>query len=415
MRAFLLGLLIVACHSAASPAAQAGQFLDAPASLPRGEMGLVRLDAGAARICSLAATSGGTRQGPFVYRIADPIVTFRWRIPATARRATWKLAVRCAGKARRLSRAKPISVRVTVQGARKGKRRLLKRGSLRIATAPRSPIVGLPSPADEAGKGGFCSSADNGYRSVLDASSYCSGYCTAYAWTRRPDAALRGLGNAVTWYARAAAKGIPVGSRPVVGAIAWWDGRVGGGFGHVAYVEAVTASSVTVAEMNVAGWNRESRRTIALGGGSAPHGYIYGGSAGSGAAPPPPSSPPSSPPPAARPDRMSMDARLHAASNEYLQSADGRYRFVMQQDGNLVLYGPSGRALWASNTVGRGAHHLRMQGDGNLVIYNGADKPVWASGTPRHYSTFLVVQNDGNVVIYNGGTPIWTTGTDGRT
>jgi len=136
--------------------------------------------------------------------------------------------------------------------------------------------------------------------------------------------------------------------------------------------------------------------------------------------PPQPQPPPQQPlpqqppPPSQRPDRMSSDARLAAAGNEFLQSADGRYRFVMQSDGNLVLYAPSG-PIWASNTVGSGANHLRMQGDGNLVIYNGADRPVWASGTPRHYAAFLIVQNDGNVVIYNDGRAIWATGTGGRT
>ena len=30
----------------------------------------------------------------------------------------------------------------------------------------------------------------------------------------------------------------------------------------------------------------------------------------------------------------------------YLQWSDGRYRFWLQSDGNLVLYGPSGRPLW---------------------------------------------------------------------
>lgn len=127
---------------------------------------------------------------------------------------------------------------------------------------------------------------------------------------------------------------------------------------------------------------------------------------------PKPPSPPAGP---IVPDRISGDQRLLASGNQFIRSKDGRFRFVMQQDSNLVLYGPSGRPLWASNTVGRGAHHLRMQGDGNLVIYTAANKPVWASGTPRHYSAFLVVQNDGNVVIYNGGTAIWSTRTAGRT
>lgn len=147
--------------------------------------------------------------------------------------------------------------------------------------------------------------------------------------------------------------------------------------------------------------------------------------------PPAPSSPPApevSPPPAPEPTPSSKpgpaeataknvlrdDQRLRAAKNEYLRSSDGRYRFVMQSDSNLVLYGPSGRPLWASDTVGRGADHLRMQGDGNLVVYNAKDKPIWASNTPRHYNARLVVQNDGNVVIYEGSRPLWATGTAGR-
>lgn len=123
---------------------------------------------------------------------------------------------------------------------------------------------------------------------------------------------------------------------------------------------------------------------------------------------------PPPPPPTVASDRLSNDGRLAAASNEFLLSADGRYRFVMQSDSNLVLYGPSGRPIWSTNTVGRGANHLRMQGDGNLVMYNGANAAVWATNTPRHYSSYLVVQNDGNVVIYDGSTPIWSTNTAGR-
>lgn len=121
------------------------------------------------------------------------------------------------------------------------------------------------------------------------------------------------------------------------------------------------------------------------------------------------------PPPTGPSDRLSNDGRLVAASSDFLRSADGRYRFVMQSDSNLVLYGPSGPAIWSTNTVGRGANHLRMQGDGNLVIYNGANAAIWATNTPRHYSSYLVVQNDGNVVIYDGSTPIWSTNTAGRT
>ena len=118
------------------------------------------------------------------------------------------------------------------------------------------------------------------------------------------------------------------------------------------------------------------------------------------------------PPPVS--DRLSNDARLRAADDAFLLSADGRYKFVMQRDGNLVLYGPSG-ALWASNTVGRGSDHVRMQSDGNLVMYDAGERPLWQSNTPGNPNAYLVVQNDGNVVIYSGTRALWSTGTAGRT
>jgi hypothetical protein len=98
---------------------------------------------------------------------------------------------------------------------------------------------------------------------------------------------------------------------------------------------------------------------------------------------------------------------------QYRDSCDGRFRFQLQGDNNLVLYGPRG-AMWARGQ-NSGANKASMQGDGNFVLYrpNGSgETAVWASGTAGHNGAFLVVQNDGNVVIYTpGGTPVWATGT----
>jgi hypothetical protein len=93
-------------------------------------------------------------------------------------------------------------------------------------------------------------------------------------------------------------------------------------------------------------------------------------------------------------------------------SADGRFTFVYQGDGNLVLYQRGAGPLWASNTAGTSAGQTIMQGDGNLVVYDAANQPVWASGTVGNPGARLVVQNDGNVVIYSAaGAPLWATGT----
>jgi hypothetical protein len=99
--------------------------------------------------------------------------------------------------------------------------------------------------------------------------------------------------------------------------------------------------------------------------------------------------------------------------NMYLSSADGRYRLWLQGDGNIVLYGPSGRALWANNRLT--TDMLIMQGDGNLVGYSNAGGSTWASNTTGSGGNRLVVQNDGNLVIYSATRAVWATNTAGRT
>ena len=92
-------------------------------------------------------------------------------------------------------------------------------------------------------------------------------------------------------------------------------------------------------------------------------------------------------------------------------SANGRYTFVYQGDGNLVLYGPGG-ALWNTGTGGTTAGVCIMQGDGNLVIYRPGSRPVWSSGSAGSPGSRLVVQDDANVVIYRpDGSAAWSTNT----
>jgi surface antigen len=94
-------------------------------------------------------------------------------------------------------------------------------------------------------------------------------------------------------------------------------------------------------------------------------------------------------------------------ANESVWSPNGAYRLIMQNDGNLVEYGPSG-ALWASNTGNPGSWAI-MQGDGNLVVYTASNTPVFATGTGWSGSQ-LVVQSDSNVVMYSGSTALWASG-----
>ena len=95
---------------------------------------------------------------------------------------------------------------------------------------------------------------------------------------------------------------------------------------------------------------------------------------------------------------------------QWLQSSDGRYKLIMQGDGNLVLYNSSGRAIWATNRSGVFAI---VQGDGNFVEYS-STAAVWASNTVGKGGNRLIVQSDGNLVLYSPSKAVWATNTVGR-
>ena len=88
------------------------------------------------------------------------------------------------------------------------------------------------------------------------------------------------------------------------------------------------------------------------------------------------------------------------------RSPDGRFEVVMQYDGNLVVYGPTG-ATWASHT-GIPYAYAVVQADGNLVVYDQVDGgPLWSANGSGLYA-HLEMQNDGNLVLYAGsGAALW--------
>jgi len=102
---------------------------------------------------------------------------------------------------------------------------------------------------------------------------YDYGYCTYWVAVLRAkagDPVPTNLGNAATWATRAAAMGLPTGSTPAVGAAVVTSTR---GAGHVAYVTAVNDDgTITISEMNHAGWNKTDTRTIAADGS---YRYVY--------------------------------------------------------------------------------------------------------------------------------------------
>jgi hypothetical protein len=99
-------------------------------------------------------------------------------------------------------------------------------------------------------------------------------------------------------------------------------------------------------------------------------------------------------------------------SIEILHSIDSpnqRFRLLLQDDGNLVLYHKD-IPLWSTNTQGKAVVHAIMQHDGNFVLY-GPDGALWSSGSLGHPGAELVVHNDGTVKIRNkAGKWVWSSG-----
>jgi hypothetical protein len=113
-------------------------------------------------------------------------------------------------------------------------------------------------------------------------------------------------------------------------------------------------------------------------------------------------------------DRLNPGEFLQRGSaNTTITSDNGKYKLVMQDDGNLVAY-DGNTAIWASNTVGTDGQKAIMQPDGNFVLYHVNGKPLWASNTSGKPGCFIVMQNDGNLVIYQPNAPVWATNTAGK-
>lgn len=108
----------------------------------------------------------------------------------------------------------------------------------------------------------------------------------------------------------------------------------------------------------------------------------------------------------AYPDRLFAGQSLGVDGR--LFSADERFMLILQGDGNLVLYGPTG-ALWASNTVGVAGPRVVVGGDGNLVLLDSLGRVRWSTGTFTFKGSQFVVQNDSNLVLYErSGVATWT-------
>ena len=154
-------------------------------------------------------------------------------------------------------------------GLRPGRRILIPGGVL-----PPDERPGAISPQ---GTGYSQATSYNAFASASVGNRYDYGYCTWYAYERRAELGRpvgSFWGNATTWAGLAASAGYRVDNTPQVGAVLQSSGGWGG-YGHVAVVESIDASgNVTISEMNYAGWNVISPRTISAGQARA-YNYIH--------------------------------------------------------------------------------------------------------------------------------------------
>lgn len=86
--------------------------------------------------------------------------------------------------------------------------------------------------------------------------------------------------------------------------------------------------------------------------------------------------------------------------------AIGSCSLVFQNDGNLVVYGEDGSAIWNSGTFGQGGTQAIMQSDGNFVIYTASGAALWSTQTGGNPGAYAQIQSNGAFVICNGA-PLW--------
>ena len=141
----------------------------------------------------------------------------------------------------------------------------LKPGAQIILPNGIKPATKTTSSRSNRSSSGNSSFSFGGNNVLFAGNRYAYGYCTYYAFNKR-SAAGRPIGsnwgNATTWASLARASGFSVDKSPRAGDVFQSSGGWGG-YGHVGYVERVNNDgSIFVSEMNYAGWNRTSSRTI---------------------------------------------------------------------------------------------------------------------------------------------------------
>eukprot|EP00545_Synedropsis_sp_CCMP1620_P000405 CAMPEP_0119032184 /NCGR_PEP_ID=MMETSP1176-20130426/41921_1 /TAXON_ID=265551 /ORGANISM="Synedropsis recta cf, Strain CCMP1620" /LENGTH=553 /DNA_ID=CAMNT_0006988595 /DNA_START=200 /DNA_END=1861 /DNA_ORIENTATION=+ len=98
--------------------------------------------------------------------------------------------------------------------------------------------------------------------------------------------------------------------------------------------------------------------------------------------------------------------------NEAVYSPNGLYSFVMNENGDLILFGGDDEVLWRAD--GEGAEKCYMQSDGNLLLRKADRSSTWKSHTNGNYGAYLILDRGGQLAIISDDKdstmPLWITG-----
>lgn len=97
-------------------------------------------------------------------------------------------------------------------------------------------------------------------------------------------------------------------------------------------------------------------------------------------------------------------------AGQSLYSDDHRYFAAMQTDGNLVVYRNDGthKAVWSTQTTGRGVNRAVMQADGNFVLYTADHQAIWWTGSNGPSRMFTVTEHGQAMIL--AVVPTWSSG-----
>lgn len=102
---------------------------------------------------------------------------------------------------------------------------------------------------------------------------------------------------------------------------------------------------------------------------------------------------------------MYREARIK--QGELLVSMNGRYKAILDESGNFLLY-LGRKVLWETNTTGKG-YQLVMRKEADLILFDRDGNQIWSSNNTLP-ADYLICQDDGNLVLFNNdGKPVWGT------